>query len=87
MIRTVLSGLAAAAALTAGATQWCGVAAAARNTKPQEIVVVGSKVPSAGVSRRKGAPLRSRAGPSKAKGGLLMQQGRPTLDADSNESR
>lgn len=40
MTRTILSGPAAAAALTVAVTQWGGVSSAAKNTKPQEIVVV-----------------------------------------------
>jgi hypothetical protein len=78
-------GLAAGAVLAIASTQWSGMAAAARNTKPQEVVVVGSKIPSAGAAKRKGAPKRLRARPSNPKGGLLMQQGRPIIDADANE--
>ena len=37
---TILSSLAATALFVAAATQWSGPAAAAKNTKPQEIVVV-----------------------------------------------
>jgi hypothetical protein len=85
MTRIALPGLAAGAVLVIASTQWSGVAVAARNTKPQEIVVVGSKIPSAGAARRKGAPKRLRTRPSNPKGGLLKQQGRPIIESDANQ--
>jgi hypothetical protein len=52
----MLPGLAAAAALAMAVTQWGGVASAASNTKPHEVVVVPYS--GKGAASKKGAGLR-----------------------------
>jgi hypothetical protein len=90
----------AAAGFAVAAAQWGGVAVAAKNTKPHETVVVGSKIrkPSEPARRtthtpdwtnplpgRMGAPPRLQRRAPEPKARILRQQGRPFLDSDTNE--